>query len=136
MGKEDRKMVHCLANFLKMGSKSSGTGNNRYPCIYKTSRTLPLDRLEAAEEQIDRWVSPRPRAKGRGGRTGGSGAAVSYKDGEIIGGTAAEIGADNKGRAMLEKMGWTTGTGLGALNNKGSVQPIMLQMKATRVGLG
>jgi len=76
----------------------------------------------------------RRRTAGRGG--GASGAAVSYRDGEIVGATAPELGTDNKGRAMLEKMGWSTGTALGALNNKGIMLPVVHIVKTTKAGLG
>jgi hypothetical protein len=38
---------------------------------------------------------------------------VSYLEGEVVSGSAPEIGAGSKGRAMLEKMGWSSGTALG-----------------------
>lgn len=70
------------------------------------------------------------------GRGGGSNAAVGYRDGDIVGASAPELGADNKGRAMLEKMGWSQGTALGALNNKGIMQPVTHVVKTTKAGLG
>src|SRR4051794_29033623 len=39
--------------------------------------------------------------------------SVWNKEGTIVGHSAKEIGAENKGRAMLEKMGWSAGMGLG-----------------------
>jgi len=60
---------------------------------------------------------------------------VSYRDGEVVGASAPEIGADNRGRAMLEKMGWSSGTALGALNNKGILQPIAHTVKTGKAGL-
>jgi len=57
-------------------------------------------------------------------------------DGDIVGASAPEIGAENKGRAMLEKMGWITGTALGASNNKGILQPVVHVVKRSRAGLG
>ena len=72
----------------------------------------------------------------RSGRGGVSNAAVSYRDGDIVGGSAPELGIENKGRAMLEKMGWSTGTALGALNNKGILQPVSHVVKTTKAGLG
>ena len=72
--------------------------------------------------------------KARGG--GFNNAAVSYRDGEIVGAAAPELGQENKGRAMLEKMGWSTGTALGALNNKGIMQPLAHVVKTTKAGLG
>lgn len=61
---------------------------------------------------------------------------TAYRDGEVVGGAAPEIGSDNRGRAMLEKMGWSSGTALGAMNNKGMLVPISHVVKNTRVGLG
>jgi hypothetical protein len=57
-------------------------------------------------------------------------------NGEVVGGSAPEIGSENKGRAMLEKMGWTSGTGIGAIGNKGSIEVIKHVVKTTRHGLG
>jgi hypothetical protein len=70
------------------------------------------------------------------GARGGGMAAASYRDGDVVGAAAPEIGAGNKGRAMLEKMGWSSGTALGALNNKGILQPVAHVVKNTKAGLG
>ncbi|GJC87324.1 protein SQS1 [Colletotrichum liriopes] len=70
----------------------------------------------------------------RGG--GGGHAGVVYRDGEVVGGSAPELGQENKGRAMLEKMGWSSGTALGALNNKGIMQPVAHVVKRSKAGLG
>jgi hypothetical protein len=59
-----------------------------------------------------------------------------YKNGDIIGGLAPELGVENKGRAMLEKMGWSHGTALGAENNKGILQPVTAVVKTGKSGLG
>jgi hypothetical protein len=78
-----------------------------------------------------------PKRTGRANGGGGfNNAAVSYRDGDIVGGSAPELGVENKGRAMLEKMGWSTGTALGALNNKGILQPVSHVVKTTKAGLG
>lgn len=74
-----------------------------------------------------------PKRSGRGGFANG---AVSYRDGDIVGGSAPELGSENKGRAMLEKMGWSTGTALGAVNNKGILEPVSHVVKTTKAGLG
>jgi hypothetical protein len=71
---------------------------------------------------------------GKGG--GFNSAAVSYRDGDIVGGSAPELGIENRGRAMLEKMGWSSGTALGALNNKGILEPVSHVVKTTKAGLG
>ena len=57
-------------------------------------------------------------------------------DGEVVGAAAPEIGAENRGRAMLEKMGWSTGMGLGANNNRGIVEPVSQIIKRSKAGLG
>ncbi|GKT39927.1 protein SQS1 [Colletotrichum spaethianum] len=69
-------------------------------------------------------------------RGGGGHAGVLYRDGEVVGGSAPELGQENKGRAMLEKMGWSSGTALGALNNKGILQPVAHVVKRSKAGLG
>lgn len=50
--------------------------------------------------------------------------------------SAPELGIENRGRAMLEKMGWTTGMGLGNPNNAGIVAPIFAKVKTSKAGLG
>jgi hypothetical protein len=37
---------------------------------------------------------------------------------------------------MLEKMGWSSGTALGASNNKGILEPVSQTMKTNKAGLG
>ncbi|MCJ1432633.1 hypothetical protein MMC27_001990 [Xylographa pallens] len=148
MDKKDRKLVHEFANILNLKSKSIGGGRGRYPTLFKTPRSIRFSegKLEDVEALLNqRRFLPRldkeskrglgrRRTAGHGG--GASGAAVSYRDGEIVGATAPELGTDNKGRAMLEKMGWSTGTALGALNNKGIMLPVVHIVKTTKAGLG
>lgn len=147
MSHQDRKLVHELANKLRLRSKSNGKGKDRFPILYKTSRTGGFN-AGALEGIFSRVSSGRclPRkdkfqgdkSNGSRRRFGGgfSHAAVSYHDGEIVGAAAPELGQDNKGRAMLEKMGWSTGTALGALNNKGIMKPVTHVVKTTKAGLG
>jgi hypothetical protein len=146
MDKADRKRVHELANFCNLKSSSKGAGTKRFPVLYKTTRTPSVidAAFEKALSRIDRRFMPRMDVtgkRGRGGFGGGKGggannAAVSYRDGDIVGGSAPELGAENRGRAMLEKMGWSSGTALGALNNKGIMQPVTHVVKTTKAGLG
>ncbi|MCJ1288425.1 hypothetical protein MMC26_007782 [Xylographa opegraphella] len=148
MDKKDRKLIHEFANVFNLKSKSVGGGRYRYPTLFKTSRSIQFSegKLEDIEALLNqRRFLPRldkgsrkglghRRSAGRGGAV--SGAAVSYQDGEIVGAAAPELGTDNKGRAMLEKMGWSTGTALGALNNKGIMLPVAHIVKTTKAGLG
>ncbi|KAL2009269.1 hypothetical protein VTN00DRAFT_7463 [Thermoascus crustaceus] len=147
MSKKDRKLVHDLANAVLLKSQSRGNGSSRFPMLYKTSRTPKYTRktISNIEKVFSRgrfnrpmgtsWddKSPNRPAKNRRGRRN---AAVSYMDGDVVGASAPEIGAENKGRAMLEKMGWSTGTALGASNNKGILQPVVHVVKNSRAGLG
>lgn len=146
MDKSDRKIIHEIANAFNLKSKSAGTGSKRFPVLYRTARTSAyVERTYlAAEARLTRRFLPRmdvsSRSAGkRQARAGGGGfnnAGVSYRDGDIVGGSAPELGVENKGRAMLEKMGWSTGTALGALNNKGILQPVSHIVKTTKAGLG
>lgn len=146
MGQHDRKNFHQIAKVLKLKSKSIGSGKSRFPVLYKTSRTASSNPIavDAVFSQIssgrsikrnDKFTSKIPITK-RTNWGGGYDAAVSYRDGEIVGAAAPELGQENKGRAMLERMGWSTGTALGASNNKGIMQPLAHVVKTTKAGLG
>lgn len=81
--------------------------------------------------------SAAPKRGGRGGRGGGHNSAVSYMDGDVVGGNAPALGVESKGYSMMEKMGWGGhGNGLGAENNKGITQPVTHIVKTTKSGLG
>jgi hypothetical protein len=145
MDKADRKAIHELANAFNLKSKSAGTGNKRFPILYRTSRTLAYAErtFDAVENRLTRRFLPRMDVSGKksggpkGGRAGfGGSAAATYRDGDVVGASAPELGAENRGRAMLEKMGWSTGTALGAMNNKGILQPVSHVVKTTKAGLG
>lgn len=56
-------------------------------------------------------------------------------EGQVIGKDAPEIGRDNIGRRILEKLGWTNGEGLGAQGNKGISEPLMATVKKSKSGL-
>ncbi|KAL9634143.1 MAG: hypothetical protein Q9164_004270 [Protoblastenia rupestris] len=134
-----RKIVHDICHKLALKSQSRGSGNARHPIVYKTSRTQGFE--EVAFASIYRKFLPRPgKAQKKTTHTvrgqGGALAGVSYQDGEIVGATAPELGQENRGRAMLEKMGWSIGTALGASNNKGIPVPVAQIVKTTRAGLG
>ena len=140
-------MVHEIANIFKLKSKSIGGGKSRFPILYRTPRTMEYkeETLNAVKSVLssDRFLPRMDRAKrkdvliGRGRRGGHANGGVSYRDGEVVGAAAPEIGQENRGRTMLEKMGWSTGTALGALNNsRGLVLPVAQVIKTNRSGLG
>ncbi len=140
-------MVHEIANAFKLKSKSIGGGKSRFPVLHRTSRTMQYNEetLKTVESVLSsrRFLPRMDKAKrkgvlaGRDRRGGAASAGVSYRDGEVVGAAAPEIGQENRGRTMLEKMGWSTGTALGAVNNnRGLVQPVEQVVKTSRSGLG
>ncbi|KJZ70397.1 hypothetical protein HIM_10201 [Hirsutella minnesotensis 3608] len=138
-----RKIVHELANQFKITSKSTGKGQERRPTLHRTNRTRMFveSSFDHAVARINRRFMPRPGAKGKRAGvkatiTRGSHAVASYRDGEVVGGSAPELGTENRGRAILEKMGWSSGTALGATDNKGILQPVTHTMKRSKAGLG
>ena len=146
MAQGERKIVHEIANVFKLKSKSIGGGRSRYPVLYKTSRTVQYseETFKAAESMLfsGRFLPHMDRVRkgalaGKSRRSGAASTGVSYRDGEVVGAAAPEIGQENRGRTMLERMGWSTGTALGASNNsRGLVQPVAQVVKTSRSGLG
>jgi hypothetical protein len=142
MDNNARKIVHELASKFNVKSKSTGKANQRRPTLYRTSRTLQFSEpaFNRAVGRITRRYLPRLDTKGnrtkRPALSRVSNAIASYHEGEVIGAAAPELGVENRGRAMLEKMGWSTGTALGTLDNKGILQPVSQTMKKSKAGLG
>ncbi|GLI77046.1 squalene synthetase-like protein [Penicillium ochrochloron] len=149
MTKHRRKTIHELANAMHLKSQSRGNGPSRFPILIKTSRTPAYTRKTISKvddllsgKKLNRqlyqsWGSDASKyTKTVKVKRGAAGGAVTYMDGDVVGGTAPEIGAGNKGRAMLEKMGWSSGTALGAINNKGILLPVAHVVKNSRTGLG
>lgn len=145
MTKQRRKLIHELANALNLKSQSRGHGLSRFPVLNKTARTprytpktiSNVDELLSGRKFNRRlfksWGTEVPKfPQAKRGKSG----AASYMDGDVVGASAPEIGAENRGRAMLEKMGWSTGTALGAADNKGILQPVAQVVKNSRAGLG
>ena len=148
-----RAAVHRLAKCLSLKSDSKGKGDNRHPVLTKTPFTThytasTIGEIDALINQrrfllgngpyrssarVLRSGNPPPR-NGRGG--GGAMFGATYMEGEIVGASAPEIGAENKGRAMLEKMGWSSGMGIGAVGNEGSIDVIQHKVKKSKAGLG
>ena len=142
LDKKLRKFVHEMANQFGLKSKSHGSGTSRYPVLLKTVRTKSFDAALFDRMEMRLWrrfgLDGSSSRRGKvpkpfGGRDGGG---HSLADGQLVGAGAKEIGVENKGRAMLEKMGWSKGTALGAVDNKGILIPVDSVMKKTRAGLG
>jgi len=152
LDKHARKVLHELANKFNVKSQSTGKGDQRRPVLYRTNRTVRYasTRVEDAASHVDqaaarihrkyfhrvdvnvqRTESPRNAGGGRSGPK-----ALTLREGEIVGASVPELGQENKGRSMLEKMGWSKGMSLGALDNDGILEPVAQVMKRSKAGLG
>ncbi|KAI1295013.1 hypothetical protein F5Y03DRAFT_410681 [Xylaria venustula] len=147
-----RKIVHTIANTFNIKSKSAGAGTGRYPVLYRSKATLPYDadlfqqafarvrrtwfpRVDVDEKVVQETrVLKRAEAHTRKSRTGKS--SIILREGDIVGQHASEIGVENKGRAMLEKMGWSKGMSLGTVETKGITVPLTHVIKKSKAGLG
>lgn len=148
MDSNARKAIHEICLRLNVKSKSTGAGDQRRPTLHRTKRTGTYREafFEAAFARPGRKYFHRLDVnKPRGGKGGGaskpngrgiSHAAFTYRDGEVVGGGAPELGVNNKGRALMEKMGWSAGMALGATDNQGILQPVAHVVKRTKAGLG
>ncbi|KAJ4291202.1 squalene synthetase-like protein [Kalmusia sp. IMI 367209] len=137
-----RAAVHQFVHNLGLTSRSRGDGATRFTVLSKTSRTGAFDddAFDALLDQkkfkhrllrVERLATP-SKKRDKSGKTRPT---VSYRDGEVVGASAPELGPENKGRALLEKMGWSKGQALGAVDNKGILQPIAHTVKITKAGL-
>ncbi|KAI5306555.1 hypothetical protein KEM56_000287 [Ascosphaera pollenicola] len=138
MAKKERKIVHEMAHMLNLKSLSRGNGKSRFPTLTKTSRTphvraSEMDNFFSSSKVLRRLDRPR---LDRSSRSAGGTKAATYEHGDVVGARAPEIGVGNKGRAMLEKMGWSSGTALGAMNNKGILEPVAHIVRKGKAGLG
>jgi hypothetical protein len=150
MDKDDRKSLHEIASVLNLKSKSVGAGKNRAPVLYKTNRTADytdamFNRVTAASNRgflknsSFKGKNPKGGAipkfqrggKGRGADTSSTG----LKHGDVVGGGAKEIGRENFGHRLMEKMGWQKGTALGK-EGSGMLTPVEQVMRTGRSGLG
>lgn len=144
MPKKERKLVHEMANVLSLKSISRGNGAARFPVLTKTKHTPgfsshdhgSLDALMNKGRIMRRYGKRNVPVKRTAVKSRGNTKPAAYTDGDVVGASAPEIGADNRGRAMLERMGWNTGTALGAQNNKGILQPVVHVVKTNKAGLG
>ncbi len=151
-----RAAIHRLAKSMKLISKSQGKDGNGigrntvltkgpYTPRFTKDTVWQIDNLLESRKFFPKGVfgafrSTRdPRAakttrahQGGAGKTSGA----SYANGDVVGASAPELGAENKGRAMLERMGWSVGQGIGAVGNKGSIEVIKHVVKTTKAGLG
>ncbi|KAH7029359.1 uncharacterized protein B0I36DRAFT_423025 [Microdochium trichocladiopsis] len=150
--KKSRQTVHLIANKFKIKSQSAGKGNMRCPVLYRTKATLPYEpdffnnvfsrikqswfpRVDVDDQIVSDAKIFRARSDVGAARARKRG-VVHLREGEVVGQHASELGVDNKGRAMLEKMGWSKGMALGTDDNRGIIVPITHVVKKGKAGLG
>jgi hypothetical protein len=145
-----RSTVHQAAAHFNLTSRSRGDGTERFTVLSKTMRTRNYTDAEF-DKQIQkkgfqkRLRGPLHTQDGGAGRAprfstvkqGSRGARpqLGYKDGETVGADAPELGPENRGHALMMKMGWSKGTALGLGDNKGILQPIPHIVKTNKAGL-
>lgn len=139
-----RKALHEIALALNLNSRSQGAGKNRFPIVYKTSRTQ-----EYSPDMFDRVMNASGRgfltrgkakkmAKGKGGaipKASRGGNPVHVTNGHIVGAGAAEIGHESMGHKLMMKMGWSKGQGLGK-EGEGMKNPVEQKVRLGTAGLG
>ncbi|KXJ90664.1 hypothetical protein Micbo1qcDRAFT_176425 [Microdochium bolleyi] len=150
--KKGRQTVHLIANKFKIKSQSAGKGNTRCPVLYRTKATLPYEadffnnvfsrikqswfpRVDVDDQVVSEAKVFRARSELGASRAKKRG-VVHLREGEVVGQHASELGIENKGRAMLEKMGWSKGMALGTEDNRGIIVPITHVVKKGKAGLG
>lgn len=141
MDKSTRKEIHLIAAAFGLKSKSSGSGKTRFPMLYKTARTVPFPSEASIQAAMtNRRFLNRPIGRGGPARPGkgggGGGGVVHHREGDIVGASAPEIGVENRGRRMLEKMGYVAGMSLGLEGREGIVKPVEAVVKISKAGLG
>ncbi|QRV95476.1 G-patch domain protein [Ceratobasidium sp. AG-Ba] len=145
MDKDSRRQVEFLAKRFGIKVETKGQGIEQYLNLVRTSSTgsnidePTIRRLLRRAEHVE---GEEPNAINQGdrhtadGRSGGNYGKVRIKtkDGEVVGSTAAKIGADNVGHQLLKSMGWVEGGTIGVLG--GISDPLEAIMKRTKLGLG
>ncbi|KXT03143.1 hypothetical protein AC578_7704 [Pseudocercospora eumusae] len=145
MARANRKALHEICTALNLNSKSQGAGRKRFPIIYKTSQTREYDEtmfLKITSASSRGFLSNHSKAKKSAKKTGGPGrgggfdkAAVSLRNGEIVGAGAKEISHTGFGAKLMGKMGWSKGMGLGK-DGEGMKVPVEQVMRIGTAGLG
>lgn len=148
MDAHHRAIIHQASRYFDLTSRSRGDGLNRFTVLSKTSRTRTWtdDEFDAVIQRkgfIKRLKAPLRHQgcthsnKSDMLRNGGARVRTrtGYRDGEMVGANAPELGPENKGHVLMMKMGWSKGMGLGALDNKGILQPISHTVKTNKAGL-
>lgn len=160
LDKKDRVTVHLLAEVYGLKSQSRGSGTRRFPSLSRTSRTsgyLTAQQTSKVEHILavsagretargqgngktkGLWKALQgidTKQPGKGSVTGGTKSqSIRNKEGEVVGGSAAQIQQDNIGYKLLARMGWNHGDSMGATGSGISV-PVAATIKTSKKGLG
>jgi hypothetical protein len=142
-----RATIHQAAKFFELSSRSRGDGQDRFTVLSRTSRTRTYTNAEFDRAISHRGFVKRLRGPLQGKNGGGPSRAatfrsgprtrpqVGYRDGEKVGANAPELGPENKGHALMMKMGWSKGMALGTEDNQGILHPIAHTVKTNKAGL-
>lgn len=147
MDAQRRATIHQAAKSFDLSSRSRGDGHDRFTILSKTTRTrvytdAEFDQAIARKGLLKRLNGPLQGKKGvkpARGSTFRSGPRarpqVGYRDGEKVGANAPELGPENKGHALMMRMGWSKGQALGTADNQGILHPIAHTVKINKAGL-
>lgn len=140
------KTIVKLAGLYNMKSLRCGK-THQYIKVSKGKNTYTsypsydlINRVLRQRPRFPRRDVKEPRGPGKGEGKGGkgprgeAGPGPHVREGDIVGEQAPEIGQENIGRRLLEKLGWKYGEGLG-MNNKGINQPVVARVKKSKLGL-
>lgn len=144
---EIRRYIHLLGNLYRLKTVSVGKGDDKRIIIQKTEYSGPASNTRQLEKLIEqgnkavKWCNKEFESKGKSKinrkvQKGSDSRNLSAKpaDGTVVGEKSAPIKEDNIGNQMLQKMGWTPGTGLGR-DSTGIIDHIPAVIKTKRTGL-
>ncbi|KAH0489097.1 hypothetical protein TgHK011_010177 [Trichoderma gracile] len=112
MDPHTRKGVHELSHKLGIKSKSIGGGDQREASAIQDEEYQENRQGQKGAKGPKGSKGPKP-----GGRPGGGALTTTRAKSSARRRQSWEL--ENRGRAMMEKMGWSTGTPLGASDNQG-----------------
>jgi len=142
-----RATIHQAAKMFELNSRSRGDGQDRFTVLSKTKRTKIYSDAEFDQAILRKGFRKRLQGPLTGKKGAGSARAstfrtgprtrpqVGYRDGEKVGANAPELGPENKGHALMMKMGWSKGMALGTVDNQGILHPIAHTVKTNKAGL-
>ncbi|KAF9550469.1 hypothetical protein EC957_000143 [Mortierella hygrophila] len=118
----------------KTTGKRSGGGGGGYHDGSGSSTSSPSSDYGATSGYVDR-AAKRRQFNPDNSQPIRSGMPDHSSSPEVVSGFHVPVAKTNKGHAMLSKMGWKAGTGLGA-TRQGVVEPVQLLVADKKAGLG